>query len=250
MKKWYDIIDYSFTFFAGKDRKVLMNCEVIAVKKSIRYINYLFLIVSLISAACYDYFSGLPLKTLNASIFMSLGLINAVYAFKKRAFNPLCMVFALAFCMAADVTLWYSFIFGAALFATGHVFYIICYCKREKFLWSDLIPGAVLFVPVCVLMLTWKQFDYGSGLMKGICIGYALIISLMFSKAVSNYRRKKCRAYALMALGSAMFVFSDFMLLLDVFAGAPPITDTLCVFTYFPGQCIQAHALYWLAENK
>ncbi|MBR6786919.1 MAG: hypothetical protein IKM26_03210 [Clostridia bacterium] len=220
------------------------------MKKCIRYINYLLLLLSLISAACYAHFSGLPLKTLNATIFMLLGLINAGYAFKKRAFNPLCMVFALAFCMAADVTLWFSFIVGAGLFAIGHAFYFICYCKREKFLWSDLIPGAVLFVPVCVLMLTWKRFEYGGALMEGICIGYALIISLMFSKAVSNYRRNKCRAYALMALGSAMFVFSDFMLLLDVFANGPAITDTLCVMTYFPGQCIQAHALYWLVEKK
>ncbi|MBQ4551526.1 MAG: hypothetical protein IJA59_01080 [Clostridia bacterium] len=220
------------------------------MKKCIRYINYLLLLLSLISAVCYAHFSGLPLKTLNATIFMLLGLINAGYAFKKRAFNPLCMVFALAFCMAADVTLWFSFIVGAGLFAIGHVFYFICYCKREKFLWSDLIPGAVLFVSVCVLMLTWKRFDYGGALMEGICIGYALIISLMFSKAVSNYRRNKCRAYALMALGSAMFVFSDFMLLLDVFANGPAITDTLCVMTYFPGQSIQAHALYWLAEKK
>ena len=75
------------------------------MKKCIRYINYLLLLLSLISAVCYAHFSGLPLKTLNATIFMLLGLINAGYAFKKRAFNPLCMVFALAFCMAADVTL-------------------------------------------------------------------------------------------------------------------------------------------------
>lgn len=240
-KKWYDRSDFEKTFFC--------YCEVIAVDKRIRYINYLFLILSLVAAVVYDRLSGLTIKTINASIFMTLGLINAGYAFKKRAFNPLCMVLALAFCMAADVTLWHSFLFGAALFAIGHVFYFICYCKREKFLWSDLIPGAILFVPVCALMLLWKRFDYGSALMKGICIGYALIISLMFSKAFSNYRRKKCRAYALMALGSAMFVFSDFMLLLELFAGAPPITDTLCVLTYFPGQCIQAHAMYHLANE-
>ena len=223
--------------------------KVIAVNKRIRYINYLFLALSLVGAYCYDRFSGLPLKTMNAAIFMTLGVINALYAFKKRAFNPLCMVFALAFCMAADVTLWYSFIGGAALFAIGHVFYFICYCRREKFRWSDLIPGAVLFVPVVMLMLFWKRFDYGSAMMKWLCVSYALIISVMFSKAVSNYRRKKCLSYGLMVLGSAMFVFSDFMLLLELFADAPAITDTLCIFTYFPGQCIQAHALYHLTEK-
>ena len=222
----------------------------IATKKCIRYINYLFLVLSLVTAAAYDIMSGLTMKTVAAAVFMTLGVINAAYALYKRAFNPMCMVFALGFCMAADITLWHSFIGGAALFAVGHVFYIICYCKREKLLLSDLLPGACLFVPVCALMLFWKRFDFGSTAMQALCIGYALIISLMFSKAFSNYRRRKCRAYALMLLGSALFVFSDFMLLLELFAGAPAITDTLCIFTYFPGQCIQAHALYWLTEQK
>lgn len=226
------------------------NCEVIATKKCIRYINYLFLVLSLITAAAYDIMSGLTMKTVAAAVFMTLGVINAGYAIKKRAFNSMCMILALGFCMAADIALWHSFIGGAALFAIGHVFYFICYCRREKFKWSDLLPGTVLFFPVLLLMLLWKRFDFGSAAMKALCIGYALIISLMFSKAFSNYRRRKCRAYALMLLGSALFVFSDFMLLLDLFAGAPAITDTLCIFTYFPGQCIQAHALYWLTEQK
>ena len=222
----------------------------IATKKCIRYINYLFLALSLIGVYCYDRFSGLSLKTMNAAVFMMLGVINALYAFKKRAFNPLCMVFALMFCMAADVTLWFSFIGGAALFAVGHVFYFICYCRREKFRWSDLIPGVMLFVPVCALILFWKRFDFSSAMMEGLCISYALIISLMFSKALSNFLRKRCLSYGLMLLGSVMFVFSDFMLLLELFANAPAITDTLCIFTYFPGQCIQAHALYHLTEKR
>jgi len=219
------------------------------MKKCIRYINYLFLIISLIGSYFYDRMGTLPVKTANAAVFMTLGLINAGYTLKLRRFNPLYMVLALAFCMSADVTLWHSFMLGAGLFAIGHVFFVAAYCRMEKFRWSDLIPGVILFVPVGAMMLFWKQFDYGSALMKGICIGYALIISLMFSKAFSNYRRNKCRAYALMALGSAMFVFSDFMLLLELFAGAPAITDTLCLFTYFPGQCIQAHAISYLAEE-
>ena len=219
------------------------------MKKCIRYINYLFLVLSLLGAFAYDRWGGLPIKTANAAIFLTLGAINSLYALKTRRFQPVLMLLALAFCMAADVTLWYTFIFGALLFAIGHGFYFAAYCRMEKFRFSDLIPGAILFVPVCALMLLWKRFDYGSPVMKGICVAYALIISLMFSKAYANYRRKKCRAYALIALGSVMFVFSDFMLLLELFADAPAITDTLCLFTYFPGQCIQAHAMYWLTEQ-
>lgn len=219
------------------------------MKNPMRYINYLFLALTFICAAIYDRVGTLPIKTLNASVFMTLGLINGVYAIRTRRFNPWLLLFALGFCMAADVTLWHSFIFGAGLFAIGHGFYFAAYCRLEKFRLSDLIPGVILFVPVCLLMLFWQRFDYGSALMECICIAYALIISLMFSKAFANYRRRKCRAYALMLLGSVMFVFSDFMLLLDLFANAPAITDTLCVMTYFPGQTIQAHAMYYLKNE-
>ncbi len=219
------------------------------MKKCIRYINYCFLALAFICAVMYDRVGTLQVKTLNASVFMSLALINGVYALKIKRYQPRCMLMALAACMAADITLWHSFIFGALLFAIGHTFFFLCYCRMEKFRISDLIPGAILFVPVCVLMLCWQRFDYGSAGMEALCVVYALIISLMFSKAFANYRRKKCRAYALILLGSAMFVFSDFMLLLDLFANAPAITDTLCVMTYFPGQSIQAHAMYYLADQ-
>lgn len=215
----------------------------------IRGVNYLFLLLSVVSACAYDRLGGLTLKALSAAVFALLGLINAGYALKTRKFNPLYMLLALLFCMAADIALWHSFIVGALLFAVGHLFYFAGFCRLEKLRKGDLLYGAALFVPVCVLMLCWKKLRFGSELMQGVCIGYALIISLMFSKAVANCRRKKCRAYALIALGSAMFVFSDIMLLLNLFVHAPAITDTLCLYTYFPGQCILAHSMYYLAER-
>lgn len=220
------------------------------MKKCLRWINYLFLILSVAAAYCYDRFGGLTIKTLNASVFMGLGLINSAYAWKTRRFNPVYMLLALAFCMAADVTLWFAFIPGAALFAVGHVFYFVAFCKMEKFRAGDLIPGAALFVPIGLWMLLWQGFNFGGGLMQGICLGYALIISLMFGKAAANYLRTREKTLGIIALGSAMFVFSDFMLLLNLFAGAPHITDTLCLFTYFPGQCVQAYAIYRLTEKE
>ena len=39
------------------------------------------------------------------------------------------------------------------------------------------------------------------------------------------------------------------MLCLDFFSNASDITGYLCLFTYFPGQCVLAHSLYHYADN-
>lgn len=220
------------------------------MNKGIRLVNMAFLVLSVVGAACYDRWGGLGLKALNAAVFTVLGMINGVYVMCKKCGRPLEMMLALAFCMAADIVLWHSFVAGAMLFAVGHLFYFAGFCRMEKLRRSDLAPGAALFVPVLAMLLFWRRLRFGGTVMQGVCIGYALIISLMFGKALSNLIRKKCRAYALIVLGSALFVVSDIMLLLNVFARAPHITDTLCLFTYFPGQCILAHAIYHLTAVK
>ena len=49
-----------------------------------------------------------------------------------------------------------------------------------------------------------------------------------------------------------MFYFSDVMLALRMFGGAPLLADRLCLFTYFPGQAVLAHAVFYYvcAERK
>ena len=221
--------------------------------KGIFALNLLLAVLVQASMIWYLDCGGLWRKGLTSFGFVLLGVLNLAYliAVRRKPFRFLgILVIGLVFAMLGDIVLNVNFIGGALLFAVGHIFYAISYAQLQRIGKLDLLLSGVIFAAAALFLLLAPIFDFGDAVMKGICVGYALIISLMFSKAVSNYRRNKCRAYALMALGSAMFVFSDFMLLLDVFANGPAITDTLCVMTYFPGQCIQAHALYWLAEKK
>ena len=81
-----------------------------------------------------------------------------------------------------------------------------------------------------------------------ICYAYAVIISCMAGKAVSCFLRQKTLASFLLALGSAMFFFSDAMLLLAWFAGAGRWADLACCWTYFPGQGVLGLSL--LAERR
>ena len=220
------------------------------MKKGICCLNGLFLLVSLIGVSVYDQRGGLMIKALNAAVFAVLGLINGAYALKLRRFNPLYMVLALLLGMTADVMLHYSFIGGALIFALGHALYFIAFCRMERLRLSDLIPGILLFMPTGLWLLLSPRFRFGSDLMEGVCVGYALIISLMMGKALANFMRNRNIAYGLIVLGCGLFVFSDIMLVLRAFARAPRWTDTACLYTYFPGQCITAHAMMYLAEGK
>lgn len=78
------------------------------------------------------------------------------------------------------------------------------------FVFSLISLGILLFVPVL-------RFD--SALMQGVCIAYALVISFMVGKAVSNLTRERNAFTILVAVGSFFFYFSDFMLVLDRFGG-------------------------------
>ena len=61
--------------------------------------------------------------------------------------------------------------------------------------------------------------------MEVVCVFYALIISFMLGKAVSNIIRERNILNLLIVIGSFLFFFSDLMLLFDVFANVSIIFD-------------------------
>lgn len=214
-------------------------------------INLLLLAATAVSCVCYDIFGGLWLKALTAFWFALLGLVNLGLCLREkktgRGFAP-ALTLGLWVCMTADVTLGFNFILGAAIFATGHVLYTLAYCRLEKPAAGDLRPVGAVFLVTAVL-LALPIFDFGGAVMTAVCWAYGAIISCMVGKAWANYRRSPNRVTGLLLLGSGMFYFSDLMLVLCWFAGAPRITDTLCLFTYFPGQAVLAHTLYHYAKQ-
>lgn len=215
--------------------------------------NGILIAATMLSCICYDRFGGLSLKALTAMGFVLLGAFNCAYALrfggKNRKF-PIVMALGLLVCMIGDVVLNIAFIPGALIFAVGHLFYFVAYGCLMRFRKRDLLPSAGIFAASALIILAVPIFDFGSPLMQGICLMYALVISCMVGKAIANLVRERNIVTILLALGSILFYFSDFMLLLNIFAGAPPITDTLCLFTYFPAQCLLAHAIFQYADAK
>lgn len=216
------------------------------MKKTFQILNLLIIAGSLANTVNYYWKGGLLLKGITSFSFALLGLVNLVYALCSKGKSlgfPIGMAAALVLSMIADVVLNLYFIPGAILFALAHVIYLAAYCTLEPFQKKDLIPIGLIIV-LCLGITNTPLFFIGDPTMKIIVTVYCIVISCMLGKAISNFLRKKNTLNLLLAAGCLLFWCSDLMLALELFAAGGRIANTLCLFTYFPGQTLLAHAIY------
>lgn len=212
------------------------------MKKSFSAVIYMLLaliVLVMLGDCLYIAFGGLWLKGLTSFGFALLGATCLWLGKKLTTANVkfgIIMVVGLVVAMVADVVLNLHFITGAALFALGHIFYFASYCVLQKFRWQDIIYGAVIFVPSVLFITLAPMFDFGGVLMEIVCVIYAIIISCMVGKAISNFVKVKNLTNLILMLGSIFFFISDLMLLLNVFGNLPRVVDILCLATYYPAQ--------------
>lgn len=222
------------------------------MKKTILILNIILSSLIMIGDIFYTGFGGLWLKGLTSFGFVLMGAVNLIYAIKTK--SPLkfyiIMTIGLVFSMLGDIVLNIFFIGGAILFAIGHVFYFIAYCILERFNIKNLIPAALIFVPCALLITLSPIFDFGGILMELVCVFYALVISCMVGKSISNYINIKSLSNLIIMIGSILFCFSDLMLLFDVFAAVPSIFGILCLASYYPAQILLAFSLFKKIEEK
>ena len=220
--------------------------------KSLRYTNIGLLVCAMVCLVCYDIFGGLWLKGVTSSWFVLLGAVNLCSARKlewKRLRFFLLMEAGLFCGMCADVLLGVAFFAGIGVFALGHVLYLVAFYTLEKFSRQDLwiiVPLAVLSM-FLVVGTPWITVE--DPVLKKLLLGYAVIISAMLGKAISNLIRHPSPARWLLAIGSVMFWFSDLMLAVDMFGQASRLTWILCSYNYWPAQNILAHSLYHAAKE-
>ena len=192
---------------------------------------------------------SLMLKSLSSACFVLGGLINAAYALKAGAGKKFIvfMLIGLLLAMAGDIVNYNSgdayFITGTALFALAHVFYIISYYFLNRFHITDIIISAIIFVPSVLFITLAPIFSFGGALMEAVCVVYALILSVMVGKALSNLRSRTDTSI-IIAVGSILFFVSDFSLLLNMFGKIHTVPRILCLATYYPAQFILAFAVF------
>ena len=221
------------------------------MKKIFNIINLALILAILVGDIFYIKHGTLLIKSITSACFVLLGAINLVYAIKYKGEYKfsIIMLVGLTFAMLGDIFLEIHFITGAGLFAVGHVFYFVSYCQLIKFKAIDLIAGVIIFVPSTLFITLSPIFDFGGVLMEIVCVVYAIIISIMVGKSITNLIKQRTVLNVLLVVGSCLFFFSDLMLLLNVFADLNNVVGILCLATYYPAQCVLAHSLLYV-KNK
>ena len=218
------------------------------MKKTFSLVNLFLILAVIVGDVFYTISSEFWIKIVTSIGFVLIGVVNLIYVLKNNSTDKkfaIIMLVGLFFAMLGDVVLEIEFIVGAALFAVGHVFYFIAYCFLEKFRWIDLLVGAIIFVPSVLFITLAPIFDFGGVLMEVVCIVYAIIISCMLGKSISNFIKKRNILYLILMIGSFLFIFSDLMLLLRLFAGMSEVVRVLCMATYYPAECLLAYSFLW-----
>ena len=216
------------------------------MKKVFGILNAALIAATLISAYCYYEYGGLWLKSLTSSGFVITGLINLLFAFSSRAEKKLfsgLMASGLLLCMIGDVVINLEFIPGALIFAIGHIFYFGAYCGLIKPKAKDFVPCLLIFCGAVAILLLYPGFDFVP-IILAVCLFYALIISFMAGKAISNFIRCRGAVTSIILAGSVLFFISDLALVLYMFGNADRTMDTICLLTYFPAQCLLAFSIF------
>lgn len=219
------------------------------MKKLFMMLNAIMMTFILIFDVLYMVKGGLLLKSIASIMFVVTGIINIIYCIKNKTNLkfPIWMIIALIFAMLGDILLNINFYVGTILFAVAHIFYFISYCMLQKFNGRDVLCGAIISIMAVSIILFTPFLNFGANLMQGICCFYALIISLMVGKAISNLLKENNFINIIIMIGSILFFISDFMLLLNKFGNIDG-TNYLCLGTYYPAQFLLAFSLFAYAD--
>jgi len=113
---------------------------------------------------------------------------------------------------------------------------------------AAIISGISLFSAAVILFFPPLHFDPPA--FRWVCLIYALIISVMLGKAISNFLRERTALAALLAASGFLFYLSDLMLLLSWFADLWSWTNEVCMATYYPALCGLAYAMYLMVGKR
>ena len=221
------------------------------MKKLFIMANAIMMTLILIFDICYMIKGGLLFKSVASIMFVLTGFINLIYCIKKKSNlkYPIWMIVALICAMLGDILLLYNFYLGAGAFAVGHIFYFVSYCMLEKLNCKDLLYGIVILLFSLFVLLVTPFLSFDSTFMHCICCAYAIIISFMMGKAISNMVKSNSIVNRAIAIGSILFFISDFMLMLDLFGGIST-ASYLCLGTYYSAQFLLAFSLFIHASTS
>ena len=229
-----------------------MTSDLKDLKKKFRLLNILIFTGAMACLVFYDYHGGLWLKGVTSLWFCVLGAVNLIYA-SRRGLKPRRNVFimeaALIIGAAADVLLGIEFMVGVVLFALGHVIYMMAFFSMEKPRRKDLL----FILPIAAIALFAVSgtpfIQVEDPFMEKMLLAYAIVISCMTGKALSNLQQDRKTSRRIIAAAALLFLFSDLMLAVDMFGESSRLTWILCSYTYWPAQNLLAHSMFRIADE-
>ena len=180
-----------------------------------------------------------PLKLSLAVCFKSLGTLCAMVPALTAALklDPVYWIFvaAIALHAAADSLLEYVFGIGLGCFLLGHVCYIIGFLRLFS-------PGtAHLILLVCFAgFLAWVLYKNRAAIGKNMLpfAVYGLVLSLMASCGIAGGATVYAWKGVMVALGAALFFFSDYMVFQNLLYPGRFRLDWLIMGAYYLAQLL------------
>ena len=173
-------------------------------------------------------------------LLMPLLLLGFYFASSNRnnnLFRFICS--ALLFSWAGDVLLQISglFIPGLISFLLAHIFYIVYFmrCMPGKKGFVQVQPLIVIPVLLYIILFLWLLFPY-LGAMKIPVTGYGITIGTMLLMSINMHRKIKNTAASFFIVGALLFVISDSLLAVNIFASQSMLLGLAVMFTYAAAQ--------------
>ena len=188
-----------------------------------------------------------PLKCACSAGFATLAVVNATFAFALKRPNRrfyVAATFGLLCAALGDVLIGFDFVAGAAAFGVGHLALIVAFSTARRFGRLDAVLSVALLLFAAAFLNFFPGISFATPALKGVCVGYAAVISVMLGKAIGNFASSQTVAHGAFALGAFLFFFSNMMLALNAFVGRWSWTDAACLATYFPAVYLLAFSLY------
>ena len=188
----------------------------------------------------FIYFNQTEERWLTKPLLMPLLMMGYyVSSAQRQTSSFLLIIAALLFSLGGDVLLQMEgmFIPGLVSFLLAHIFYIIYFAKtgKEKKGLVQQKPLIALAVLIYILLFLWLLFPYLDALKIPVTV-YGITIGTMLLLALNTKQKIHAKAASLFITGALLFVLSDSVLAVNLFAYKHLVLSLVVMITYAAAQ--------------
>jgi uncharacterized membrane protein YhhN len=201
----------------------------------------------------FIYFDQPQLRWFTKPLLMPLLMFGFYTVSAKRSGTFFYLIlFALFLSWAGDVLLQMKgmFIPGLISFLLAHVFYIFYFIKTGKGKKGALQLQPLIGIPVLIyiLIFLWQLYPFLDALKIPVTV-YGITIGTMLLMAINTKRKTSDNAALLFLIGALLFVISDSLLAVNLFAMHHVLLSLCVMLTYAAAQYLIVKGVLINEEN-